>query len=533
MRYVSAISDAEVRGELMGDLSGLTIGSAFLLSSVQQLDRLLKLCDDAAKAAYDTCVRENRPAEVECITLDAGGMIGFDSLIAVAQLPEETLIVPVYRYFDTPREAIVGTVISSPSQIKKTREVTFFCGPDRRKTGDYRIFSIHPGPKRQPFPSRYQPEAQRRVNREYWDRHVFMSTPNQIISTKMMMRANYTTLEPEARDRVFHMTRRMEAALHEWYGTYQQVERHGDLRTLSNSMDRIGHYSLAPDGSVYYYIIEPGKAPPDVSDFAQVEPHLSNTLRPAVIRADGSEEYYFHGQRHRANGPALYQPLPDGGWMEVWYEEGLISRLPEEGPAKIIYDAKGTIVQEVAILKGAEVEATTLGEAAEPIKLLQTLITDVGMEFKWFEESQDFALLRGQLEFAANRTKQPLDKIVRQMQAGDEQVGLRWDFDRTLEQDIKIKEEYERMVAAITRLEDALIEGARAMRFVRGDSNIINGIWGKIIRDLDRLIERGKGVPAISEGKTAIDSLIQAKEESKKHFQSMADQGKMFSATGR
>jgi len=157
----------------------------------------------------------------------------------------------------------------------------------------------------------------------------------------------------------------------------------------------------------------------------------------------------------------------------------------------------------------------------------------VGMEFKWFEESQDFALLRGQLEFAANRTKQPLDKIVRQMQAGDEQVGLRWDFDRTLEQDIKIKEEYERMVAAITRLEDALIEGARAMRFVRGDSNIINGIWGKIIRDLDRLIERGKGVPALTEGKTAIDSLIQAKEESKKHFQSMADQGKMFSATGR
>jgi hypothetical protein len=290
---------------------------------------------------------------------------------------------------------------------------------------------------------------------------------------------------------------------------------------------------MAPNGSVYFFVATPGTPPPDLSNPAIVEPHLHNTNRPAAIHPDGGEEYFREGKRHRDAGPALYQPLEDGGWMEVWYEEGLISRQPDEGPAKTIYNAKGEVVQEIAVFKGAEVEATTLGSAADSIKALQTQIQNVGMEFKWFEESQDFALLRGQIEFAANRTKQPIDKIVRQMQAKDEQVGLRWDFDRTLEQDERTKSAYDQMAGAIQKLEEVLIEGAQAMRFVRGDPNIVNGIWGKIIRDLDRLIERGKAVPAIQEGKTAVDSLIAAKDESKKFFQSMADQSKVFSATGR
>lgn len=533
MRYVSAVSDPEVRGELMADLSGLTVGSAFLLSAPQQIERILKLCDAAAKTAYDENIKLKRPAEVECITIDAGSVIGFDSLKAMSELEENAVIVPVYRYFDTPREAIVGAAIASPSQIKKTREVTFFCGPDRRKTGDYRIFSLHPGPKRQPFPSRYQQEYLRKYNREFWDRHVFLATPNQIISAKMMMRANYRDLEQEAKDRVFHMTRQMEAALHRWYGTYEQMQKSEDMKVMMANMQRIGDFGMAPNGSVYFFVATPGTPPPDLSNPAVVEPHLSNTKRPAAIHPDGGEEYFVEGKRHRDGGPALFQPQQDGGWLEVWYEEGLISRQPEEGPAKTLYSATGEIVQEVSIYKGAEVEATTLGAAAEPIKILQSQIQAVGTEFKWFEESQDFALLRGQIDFAANRMKVPVDKVVRQMQAKDEQVGLRWDFDRTLEQDQRIRSEYDRMAIAIKKLEDLLVEGAQAMRFVRGDPNIVNGIWGKIMRDLDRLIERGKSVPAIEAGKTAVDSLMLSKEEAKKFFQSMADQGKMFSATGR
>ncbi len=533
MRYVSAVTDDVVRAELMGDLSGLTIGSAFLLPSSQLVNRVLKMCDEAAKKAYDENVEKKRPAEVECITIDAGTPIGFDCLLPVSELPEKSVVVPVYRYFDSPRETIVSAAIVAPSQLKKTRDITFFCGPDRRQSGDYRIFSIHPGPKRQVFPSRYQPEAQRMANRDYWDRHVFLATPNQIIAAKRMMRENFNSLEPEAQDRVFHMTRQMEAALHSWYGTFDQLAAERDMGSLMAGTQAIGEFALAPTGVVYYYLHAQGSPPPDLTQPDQVENLLHNRSRPAIIRPDGGEEYFVNGKRHREGAPAVACPTPEGGWLEVWYENGVISRQPDEGPAKIVYDAKGEIIEEVSIFKGAEVEATTLGDAAEPIKAMQNQMTLLAEDFKWYEQAQDFSLLRIQVESAVNRSKQPVDKIIRQMQPKDEQVGLRWDFDHTLEQDPKLREAFERMKANADRLCTLLIEASQAMRFVRGDENIINGIWGKIIRDTERLIARGKAIPAIEPGKTIADELMIAKDETKKYFQSASELSKMFSATGR
>lgn len=533
MRYVSAVTDPEVRAEMLADLSGLVVGSAFLLSSPQQAERILRLCDEAAKAAYEDKARSGKPAEVECITIDGGGYVGFDCLKSMADLPDTATIVPVYRYFDTPREAIVGVCIASPSEMKKTREVTFFCGPDRRKTGDYRIFSIHPGPKRQIFPSRYQPEAVRRENRNYWDRHVFLATPNQIITAKMAMRANYKNLEMDVRDRVFHMSRQMEAALHRWYGTYENVNRPQDMKSLLSGHVELGDYGMALDGTVYYYTSGTDLPPPDLNDRQSVEPRLSNTGRPSVIYANGGEEFYLKGKRHHVGGPAVYEPQADGGWIEYWYEDGLISRPPDEGPAKIVYSPRGEIMQEVSIFRGAEVEQTVLGEAAEPIKDLQLQLQAMNPLLDWWEGSQDFALLRGQVEFAANRQKIPRDKVVRQMQQSDEQMGLRWDFDRTLEQDASVLQSYDSLVYGLQLCSTKLVAGAQAMRFVRGDPTIVNSIWGKIMSATDKVIERAKLVPDKTEGKTAADGLMEALAESKKYFQSMADSARIFSATGQ
>lgn len=533
MRYVSAVSDPELRAELLTDLSGLVVGSAFLLSSPEQAERILKMCDDAARAIYDDKVKSGHAAEVECVTLEARGFIGFDSLKSMADLPDDVSIVPLYRYFDTPREAIVGACICAPSEIPKTREITFFCGPDRRKTGDYRIFSIHPGPKRQIFPSRYQPEAVRKENRDYWDRHIFLATPNQVIAAKMGMRKNYKDLELEVRDRVFHMTRQIEAALHRWYGTWENVTQVHDMKSLMEGMQHVGDYGMAPDGTVYYYITNSSAQPPNLANRAEVEPHLSNPKRPSIIYANGGEEFFLEGKRHREGGPAVLEPTADGGWIEYWYEQGLISRAPDEGPAKIVYDDRGETVSETSIFRGAEVEQTVLGEAAEPIKALQLALQACMPTLDWWEGSQDFALLRGQIDFAANRQKVPRDKVVRQMQAKDEQVGLRWDFDRTLEQDLGVNDNYEKIVKAVALAASKLIEGSQAMRFVRGDPNIVNAIWGKIMRDTDRVIERSCVIPSREEGLTVGEALITAKAESKKFFQSMGDANKMFSATGR
>ncbi len=535
MRYVSAIDDPEVRAEMMAELSGLVVGSAFLLSTPQQFERILRMCDKAAKAAYDDKVASGKPAEVECITIDAGGFIGFDSLKSMAELPDDVAIVPVYRYFDTPREAIVGACIQAPSDMKKTREVTFFCGPDRRKTGDYRIFSVHPGPKRQVFPSRYQSEAVRKENRDYWDRHVFLATPNQIIAAKMAMRANYKNLELDVRDRVFHMTRQMEAALHRWYGTWELVNhaKPQDMKTLFEGMQEIGDYGMSHDGTVYYYVNNIHSAPPDINSREQLEPKLGNIRRPSVIYPNGGQEYYFNGKKHRTGGIAVIEPQEDGGWIEYYYEDGLISRAPDEGPAKIVFDARGEIIAEISIFRGAEVEKTVLGEAAEPIKALQVALQSAAPALDWWEGSQDFALLRSQIEFAHNRQKVPHDKIVRGMEQNGEQVGLRWDFDRTLEQDPNVMQNYEKIAFAIQTAGVKLIEGAQAMRFVRGDANIVNAIWGKIMRDVDKVIERGKMIPDKAEGKTIADSLINAKDESKKFFQSLDDVNSAFSATGK
>lgn len=533
MRYVSAVSDPEVHAELMNDLSGLTVGSSFLMSSPQQAARLLKLCDDAALEAYEKVKASGQPAGVECITLTADFYVGFDSLKAIAELPEDANIIQIYRYFDTPREAIVAVSIAAPSEIKKTREVTFFCGPDRRKTGDYRIFSIHPGAKRQAFPNRYQPEAVRKENRNYWDRHVFLATPNQVIAAKTMMKDRYKTLEPEARDRVFYLIRQMEGGLHRWYGTWEISKRDmDDFKAMMSGVRSSGDYGMAPDGTVYYFTISPQMPYPDLSNFESFENQLSNPKRPCVVRPDGGEEYYLNGKRHRDGAPALFQPQPDGGWTELWYEEGMISRPPEDGPAKIVYDARGNITFEVSIYKGEEVQDTTLGDAAAPVKALQAAMEKVGLGFKWYEESPDFQLLRGQLDFAASRTKSSTDKLVREMKKDGEQVGLRWDFDHTLEQDERSKVKYDELLSNIALMSESLIEATKAMRFVRGNNAIVNAIWNKIMRDADRLCTRGLMVPG-EPGKTVIDDFLLAREEGKKYFQSMQDIGKAFSATGK
>ena len=533
MRYVSALSDPELRAELMGDLSGLVVGSAFLLSTPEQVDSILRLCDNAARKIYDELAANGKAAEVECITLDAGGFIGFDSLKSMSDLPDDAQIVPLYRYFDTPREAIVGACIVAPSEMKKTREVTFFCGPDRRKTGDYRIFSIHPGPKRQIFPSRYQPEAVRKANRNYWDRHVFLATPNQVIAARMHMRAHYRELEIETRDRIFHMTRQIDGALHHWYGTWENARKPTSMRDIMGEVHASGDYGMAPDGTVYYFTTSLDLPPPDLSNRESFESRLSNKFRPSVIYTNGGEEYYLEGRKHRVDGIAVIEPQPDGGWIEYWYEDGLISRAPDQGSAKFIYNAKGICTEEISIYRGVEVQETVLGEAADAIKKLQAQLMLMPDALDWWEGSQDFALLRSQIEFASNRTRMPKDKIVRQMRQTDEQTALRWDFDRTLEQDPTLAQTYDSLVAKLNKCAELLLAGAQAMRFVRGDPNIVNAIWGKVIRDITAVAERGSFIPDRREGFTAADNLIDARTESKKHFQSMDEMNKAFSATGR
>jgi hypothetical protein len=532
MQYVSPETSPDVRADLMNDLSGLTVGSAFLLNSMEQAEHLIKLCDQKAKDIFRKSQESGQPATVESITFDTGMVIGFDSLVNAAELSDQDVVVQVYRYFDTPREAIVAACIAAPHEIKKTREITFFCGPDRRKTGDYRIFSLHPGPKRQPFPNRYQPEAVRKANREYWDRHVFLATPNQIIAARLAVRQRYTSLEPEARERAFHLTRQLESALHHWYDTFAQVDRGEDVKSLLSDVRSMGDYGMGQDGTVYFYLIGPEQIPPDLTNTESLLPRLSNKLRPSIIRPDGTEEYYLNGRRHRENGPALIAPRPDGGWMEEWYEDGIISRPPEDGPARIIYNAKGEVEQEVAIFHGAEVQETTLGAAAEPVKLLQKQIEAVGELLKWFEESPDFQLLRSQIDFAASRMKVSPEKIVREMHAQGEQMGLRWDFDHTLQQDEKVLENYNAIARGMHQLEDVLIQAAQAMRYVEGDSNIVNAIWSKISRTLDKVVERGLCVPG-EQGQTVADSLNEARKEAKKYFQSLAESSKAFSATGK
>jgi hypothetical protein len=532
MQYISPLTDPEVRADLISDLSGLTIGSAFLIKSAEHAEELIRACDAKAKEIYARVMQSGQPAGVESLTFDTGSVIGFDSLKPACDLPEGAAITQVYRYFDSPREAIVAACIAAPHEIPKTKEITFVCGPDRRKTGNYRIFSLHPGPARQQFPNRYQPEAVRKVNREFWDRHVFLATPNQVIAAKRAIRDRYTALEPEARERAFHIIRQMESCLQRWYDSWGQVDNSGDIKSLLAEVQTMGDYGMGPDGIVYFYLMDPALPPPDLSSYDTVMPRLSNKRRPSVIRPDGTEEYFLNGKRHRDDGPALIAPLPDGGWMEEWYEDGLVSRHPEDGPARIIYNAAGEIEKEVAIYHGAEVQETTLGEAAAPVKALQLQIESVGQALKWFEEAPDFQLFRGQIDFACARMKVTPDKVIREMHAQGDQMNLRWDFDRTLEQDERVHAGYNKLTTGLTELGDTLITATQAMRYVRGDANIVAAIWGKIDRALDRLIERGNSIPG-PQGQTVVDALVSARKESKKYYQSLADSSKAFSATGK
>jgi hypothetical protein len=56
---------------------------------------------------------------------------------------------------------------------------------------------------------------------------------------------------------------------------------------------------------------------------------------PAIIRKDGTMEWYTNGVRHRNGGPAIF--FEDG--TKVWFKDGLRHR--EDGPA--IEHADGTV----------------------------------------------------------------------------------------------------------------------------------------------------------------------------------------------
>jgi len=141
--------------------------------------------------------------------------------------------------------------------------------------------------------------------------------------------------------------------------------------------------------------------------------------------------------------------------------------------------------------------------------------------------------LRGQIDLAVSRQKVDAGQIVRAMSQEGEQVGLRWDFDHLLEQDPRVQDAYQDVKKAIKNTADSLIEASRAMRFTNADdAHIINAIWGKINRDIDRMIEQGYNVPG-EPGTTAIDDFVNARNEAKKLFQTVSDMGKAFSATGK
>ena len=529
MRYTSPFEDDSLMKELMNDLSGLAVGSSFLLKTPEEKRELLEQCDKEALRVFRALEESNQPATVDCITLKTDKVIGFDSLRRTSDLEEDAVITQIYRYFDTPREAIVSACIAAPSEMKKTKEVTFFCGPDRRKTGNFRIFSLHPGPRRQVFPNRYQPEAIRKENQAYWDRHVFLATPNQIIHARNSMRQNIREMEEEARIRVVHMTRNIDGALHHWYGTWENYKPVSILLGQKEDLQEVGDFAMNNDHTVVYYTSKPGQPPPDFNNSEETESRLSNEKRPSKLALDATEEYFLNGRRHRDGAPAVIRPLADGGWEEIWYEEGLVSRLPDQGPARIIYNRNGEIDREISIYKGSEVEETTLGAAAEPVKALQAKIHDTLLSFKWFEEVQDFQLLRGQLELAANRNQCTVADIVRQMQQQHEQVGLRWDFDRTLEQDAYCRENYQRLLVNVAEVGVLLLEASRAMRSVEGNASIIGAIWGKVHRDMERLIARGSSIPG-EPGKTVVDDLRQTERESKKFYQTLTEQNAMFNA---
>jgi hypothetical protein len=40
---------------------------------------------------------------------------------------------------------------------------------------------------------------------------------------------------------------------------------------------------------------------------------------PAIVRHDGLQEWYFHGKRHRTDGPAIVSPDPCYSHHLYWY----------------------------------------------------------------------------------------------------------------------------------------------------------------------------------------------------------------------
>lgn len=57
---------------------------------------------------------------------------------------------------------------------------------------------------------------------------------------------------------------------------------------------------------------------------------------PAIVSADGKQEWYLNGRRHREGGPSL---IESGGTTTYWHRHGKCHR--EDGPAITYYDSNG------------------------------------------------------------------------------------------------------------------------------------------------------------------------------------------------
>lgn len=82
---------------------------------------------------------------------------------------------------------------------------------------------------------------------------------------------------------------------------------------------------------------------------------------PAVIERypDGTlktEKRYFEGKLHHHKLPAVIEYYPNGKPRLVcWYAEGKIHRPLNEGPALILYDENGNIIEQKFFIKGKEI----------------------------------------------------------------------------------------------------------------------------------------------------------------------------------
>lgn len=64
---------------------------------------------------------------------------------------------------------------------------------------------------------------------------------------------------------------------------------------------------------------------------------------PAIIRNDGTKEWWFNGKRHRMGGPAVIHSSLNGEWSNEardveWWNNGKLHR--EDGPAIVVFSTQ-------------------------------------------------------------------------------------------------------------------------------------------------------------------------------------------------